>query len=365
MQLSENAKVVLMLCCPFQAKSEEEEKNQVLSPGEWHSFAHLLKQRSLEPEDLLSLNYPQLEGLLEGDPLMKKVGAIHSLLRSGGTLSFHLESLGNRGIQVVTLVDDDYPERLRKRLGNQAPPFLFYAGDKALLGQPGIAVVGSRQIDQRVLQITRELGEICGQAGLVVYSGGAKGVDETCMKAALEGVDGYTVGVLAHPLTEVMRTVEYRRAIEKKRMCLATPFLPEKGFQVWKAMYRNAIIYALADVAVVIQSDLNKGGTWAGAKENLKKRWVPLFVVDWGAQTPAGNRELIKQGGINLPHPYPFDGKSIKEWFQQRVAGWKSSVLDEGDNSKAAPSRGEKAVQLSLSFPEAQKAGPDRAKKQQ
>ncbi len=185
------------------------------------------------------------------------------------------------------------------------------------------------------------------------------------MKAALEGVDGYTVGVLAHPLTEVMRTVEYRRAIEKKRMCLATPFLPEKGFQVWKAMYRNAIIYALADVAVVIQSDLNKGGTWAGAKENLKKRWVPLFVVDWGAQTPAGNRELIKQGGINLPHPYPFDGKSIKEWFQQRVAGWKSSVLDEGDNSKAAPSRREKAVQLSLSFPEAQKADPDRAKKQQ
>ncbi len=326
MELSENAKVVLLLCYSFQANNDVDEKNRVLSPKEWHLVADLLRRHSTEPQALLNYSKPQLQELFKGTNLTTSVDEIHNLLKRGGTLSLPLENLITKGIKVLTIVDADYPERLKERLGNQAPPFLFYAGDRELLGQPGIAVVGSRHIDQEVLQNTQEFGEICGQAGLVVYSGGAKGVDETCMKAALSAVEGYAVGILAHPLTSVIRTVEYRKAIGKNRLCLATPFNPDKGFQVWKAMYRNAIIYALADYAVVIQSDLEKGGTWAGAKQNLDKGWVPLFVIDRGEKTPAGNQKLIELGGIPLPYPYPFDHRSIRNWLEQRVSDRKAKT---------------------------------------
>lgn len=318
MELSENAKVVLLLCCPFQARDEAEEKSQVLSTAQWHELARCLEQNRLEPQALLYFTQAELQELLRATQLEKEADKIYQLLQTGGNLGFHLESLNNKGIDVLTIVDEKYPEKLKARLQNQAPPFLFYAGDPDLLGQPGIAVVGSRQIDEEVAQIAQKLGEICGIKGKVLYSGGAKGVDQTSMQAALKAMDGYAVGVLAHPLTEVIRTVEYRQAIVQKRLCLVTPFMPDKGFQIWKAMARNQIIYALADYAVVIQSEENKGGTWAGAQKNLKQRWVPLFVVERGEQTPTGNQKLIQSGGIPLPYPFPFDPKTMWDWFAEQ-----------------------------------------------
>jgi DNA processing protein len=61
-------------------------------------------------------------------------------------------------------------------------------------------------------------------------------------------------------------------------------------------MGRNKLIYALSSAAVVVSSAVDTGGTWAGAIENLRAGWVPLFVRD-GQDVPDGNRELIKRGG--------------------------------------------------------------------
>ena len=66
-------------------------------------------------------------------------------------------------------------------------------------------------------------------------------------------------------------------------------------------MGRNKLIYALADVAVVVSSAEGSGGTWTGAVEALKAGWVPVLVRD-DADTamPAGNAALIGKGGASL-----------------------------------------------------------------
>jgi predicted Rossmann fold nucleotide-binding protein DprA/Smf involved in DNA uptake len=64
-------------------------------------------------------------------------------------------------------------------------------------------------------------------------------------------------------------------------------------------MGRNKIIYALAEFALVIASDMGKGGTWAGALENLRAGWTPLFVYT-GNDAPEGNMALRDAGA------YPF-----------------------------------------------------------
>lgn len=60
-------------------------------------------------------------------------------------------------------------------------------------------------------------------------------------------------------------------------------------------MARNKYIYCLADAAVVVHSG-NKGGTWSGAHENLKKAWVPLWVKDTD-NPDAGNAQIVREGG--------------------------------------------------------------------
>ena len=45
-------------------------------------------------------------------------------------------------------------------------------------------------------------------------------------------------------------------------------------------MGRNRLIYTLADYAVIVASDAESGGTWAGAVETLKNGWIPIFVLE-------------------------------------------------------------------------------------
>jgi predicted Rossmann fold nucleotide-binding protein DprA/Smf involved in DNA uptake len=192
---------------------------------------------------------------------------------------------------------------------------LFYAGEPALLGQPGIAVVGSRELFQVAEECAGFLGNACGKSGLVLYSGGAKGVDSLSMKAALEA-RGSVVGVLADSLEKAIRIPEYRAAISNGDACLVTPYHPSAGFSVGAAMGRNRLIYCLADYAIVVASDVEKGGTWAGATEALKAGWLPVFILEHSAM-PDGNKLLIEKGGLTFPHPFPENYQRLSTWLQE------------------------------------------------
>ena len=64
-------------------------------------------------------------------------------------------------------------------------------------------------------------------------------------------------------------------------------------------MARNKFIYALSDASVVVSSALEKGGTWQGATENLKKWEIPLYIRE--AEGLKGNARLIEKGGKAFP----------------------------------------------------------------
>jgi DNA processing protein len=68
-------------------------------------------------------------------------------------------------------------------------------------------------------------------------------------------------------------------------------------------MQRNKAIYALSDAALVVSSDLGKGGTWAGAIEQLDKyRCVPIYIRSVGEPQP-GLAALKKKGAVDWPNP--------------------------------------------------------------
>ena len=69
-------------------------------------------------------------------------------------------------------------------------------------------------------------------------------------------------------------------------------------------MARNKHVYCLSRAAVVVCSDTGKGGTWAGATEDLKKKWVPVWVKHQ-ADLRSGNRALVERGALALPDADP------------------------------------------------------------
>jgi predicted Rossmann fold nucleotide-binding protein DprA/Smf involved in DNA uptake len=198
----------------------------------------------------------------------------------------------------VSRSDPQYPAKLRDTLKHQAPTVLFGAGEIQLLRQASVAVVGSRNIDADGTAFAQEIGRKAAAAKWAVVSGGARGTDRLAMQGALES-GGVAFGVLADTLERTIRQPDVLQFLLDGQLVLLTPYLPTAGFSVGAAMGRNKVIYGLADYAVVVSSDFETGGTWAGAIEALKAGWCPVLVRE-GENVPKGNHELVKRGASPL-----------------------------------------------------------------
>ncbi len=310
--LSPDSRVLVLLCSHLGLSPEDE--GEPLTLRDWNPLARKIKSSDIaRPGGLLGLQVVDIQkhlGLTEMDA--ERLGRL--LSREDG-LDGEIRRLESQGIAVMTRADEPYPRKYLERLHESAPVILFYAGEPALLGQPGIAVVGSRHLDQAGQECAIFIGNTCGYSGLVLYSGGAKGVDLLSMHAALEG-RGSAVAVLADSLEKAIRTTEIKSALKRGDLCLATPYLPSAGFSVGAAMGRNRLIYCLADYAIVVASDVDKGGTWSGATEALKAGWLPVFVLDH-LDMPEGNRRLMEKGGIAFPYPFPEHHSKLPDWLKE------------------------------------------------
>ena len=96
---------------------------------------------------------------------------------------------------------------------------------------------------------------------------------------------------------------EHRDLLIDSRLVLLSPYDPSAGFNVGHAMQRNKLIYALSDAALVVNSDYEKGGTWAGAVEQLEKlHFVPIYVRSEG-DLGKGLEALQRKGALLWPNP--------------------------------------------------------------
>lgn len=314
MTLSPDSQALLLLCSHLGLSSSPEFAPLTLK--DWNPLAKKLQSLTMRPAALLGLSSKEIMNQLSVSD--EEAERISHLLQRSGSLAIELERQASLGIQVLTRADVDYPARYRQRLKESAPSVLFYAGEKALLGQPGIAVVGSRHLDEAGQACAEFVGNACGLSGLVLYSGGAKGVDTLSMNAAL-AARGTAVGILADSLEKTIRDPENRAAISRGDLCLATPYSPSAPFSVGTAMGRNKLIYTLADYAVVVASDAEKGGTWAGATEALRAKWIPVFVLEH-PKMPQGNKVLLQKGALGFPHPFTESHLKLKQWLDTQSA---------------------------------------------
>ena len=305
--LSPATQATLLLCSPLRAGRNKDV--QPLSIGEFNELEKQLKRVGAS-----------LEQLLESDSaaLLKELGLtvdaekITALLGRGFMLSMAMETWQSAGVWVTSRNEADYPERLL-RLKHNSPPLLYGCGKKQLLSQGGLAIIGSRDVDAAGEEFTKRAAACAAREEMQVVSGGARGVDQLAMLAALEA-GGTVVGVLADSLLRSATSGKARESIQDGRLTLVSAFDPEAGFNVGNAMQRNKQIYALADFGLVVSSGYNEGGTWSGAIEQLEKlRLTPIFVRA-GDDVPEGNRQLLRRDALPFPsEPWP---GSLREVFE-------------------------------------------------
>jgi len=302
---------------------------------QYNTLATWLKTEGLRPADLLS--HDTRRSLSSLHTAEVNLDHIARLLERGGALALIVERWERSGLWVISRSDEAYPARLKRYLGQSAPPLLYGVGSKNLLNRGGLAVVGSRDRSEEDGEFARRVGEHCGKEGIAVISGAAKGIDREAMSGALE-VGGWALGVLAEGLAKTATSGQYRSGLVSDHLSLVSPYDPDSRWFAYAAMDRNKILYGLSDAALVVASSADSGGTWAGATEALQHGRVKVFVKSTGTLAP-GNSKLLRMGGVPFPTE-PWENLRTLFTIPQEKNGRLFSEEAKDSSTAAMPSAG-------------------------
>ena len=220
-------------------------------------------QRELEESDFVTIGY--------GREMAQR---IVKLLSEEDVLDYYLQKGRVQGCIPITRVTPGYPLRMRKCLGLESPACLWAKGDISLLNGHKVALVGSRDIREENEAFAKRAGqEVAGQ-GYILVSGNARGADKAAQEACL-AAGGKIISVVADSLAQ-------------KKLREGVLYLSQEdcdqGFSAQRALHRNRLIHAMADLTLIAQSNLETGGTWQGTALNLQYGWSPVCCFRDGSE---------------------------------------------------------------------------------
>ena len=226
--------------------------------------------------------------------LVRRGGSGSFALRPIATIEAELEAGTASGARLIVLGDDAYPPVLAAV--DPPPPVLWTLGDPALLSRDVVAVVGARIASAGGQRIARGLAQALGQAGFVVVSGLARGIDAAAHAGALETG---TVAVLGGGVDDIYppdNAALYARIAE--RGCIVSESPMGARAQARDFPRRNRIISGLSRGVIVVEAELRSGSLITARLAAEQGRDV--FAVPGSPLDPRskGPNELLRQGAI-------------------------------------------------------------------
>ncbi len=216
------------------------------------------------------------------------------------------ERLSSIGVELVTEIDDRYPESLGEL--PDRPLWLFCKG--AVDPGPGVAVVGSRRATRYGLDVARTIGGRVAQAGWTVVSGLAAGVDTAAHNGAVD-VAGTTTAVLGSGID--VWYPRRNRALGEQIIAdggaVVSEFPPGIAPEPWRFPARNRIISGLSDVVIVVEAAARSGALITARLALEHGRTVMAVPGDLSRETSAGTNLLIRDGA----HPLTELGALVEE----------------------------------------------------
>lgn len=241
--------------------------------------------------------------------------------------AFLAESFFSQGFEIIPITSPEYSKTLKANLkAAHAPAVLYVKGNKKILEEKSIAIVGSRDASENALKFTDNIAKLASNEFKVVVSGFAKGVDKQALDSALN-YKGQSVIVLPQGIMTFSSGFKnyYKQIIDGDVLVLST-FFPKSPWKAELAMARNPIIYGLADEIYVAES-AEKGGTWSGVVDGLRKG-RKIFVRKPDSNEKNANNLLIQKGAI----PVDFNGIELAKSYDTTNTEKVSIVQEPTDN---------------------------------
>ena len=214
---------------------------------------------------------------------------IYTLLNRSVQLSYTVENYLRQGIEVVTCYDDEYPQRLKRRMEDAAPPVFYRCGNAELLSRPMLAIVGISGVktSPEVRDSIETLVRNGTRLGYTILTGGELGVSRVAMNFALE-YGGTLVEVLGGDMTAHVHEDGVAELLATNRAAVISVEHPEALFTVSHAIARNKLLFSLAEAAFVFNTDGKRGELDA-----IRNRYCD-WIYAWSGY-PA-NSALIARG---------------------------------------------------------------------
>jgi DNA processing protein len=198
------------------------------------------------------------------------------------------------GVTLVALGESDYPRRLQ--MIDDAPPLLAVRGNIAALSLPMVAMVGARNASAAGMRVAERLARELGEAGFVIVSGLARGIDAAAHRASL---GSGTVAVLAGGHDRIY-PAEHADLLQSLLTTGAAVSEMPMGWEPRARDFprRNRLISGLAMGVVVVEAARRSGSLITSRMALEQGREV--FAVPGSPLDPRaeGTNGLLKQGAI-------------------------------------------------------------------
>lgn len=270
----------------------------------WFSRIKMLgsikKQRLLEkyktPYNIWNLTKEELmnvEGI--GEQIAQQI--LNEGYRTG--LERYERYMNNNNIELIHIYDEYYPKKLQQIYDK--PIVLFVKGDKKLLNEFSLAIVGCRENSKYGEIATKKISYDIAKNGIITVSGLARGIDSIAHKSTLQ-VKGKTIAVVGNGLDMVYPEENTMLANEiiKQGGAIVSEYIIGTKPEKMNFPARNRIISGLSNGVVVIEAKKRSGTmiTVDFALEHGKE----VFAVpgNINSKNSEGTNELIKQGAKML-----------------------------------------------------------------
>jgi DNA processing protein len=212
-----------------------------------------------------------------------------------------LESLKSKGIKVITLFDENYPERLSQIYD---PPIVLYYKGQIPDTKNAIAIVGTRKITGYGRMVTEKFAGSLADSGIVIVSGLARGVDTVAHQSAVN-VKGQTIAVLGGGLLKLFPAENTRLAEEIADGCGAviSEFSPTQPSTPGNFPARNRIIAGLSQAVLVTEAAEDSGSLITARVALEENRDVYAIPGPITSDVSMGTAKLLQDGAKLITSP--------------------------------------------------------------
>ncbi|MCW4114683.1 DNA-processing protein DprA [Aurantimonas sp. MSK8Z-1] len=263
------------------------------------AWLRLIRSENVGPATFRALinRFGTAEAALDALPGLAERGGSRRRIRieSAEAVEREMAAAAKMGARFVCRGEPGYPWLLR--MTEQAPPVLAVMGEDGVAQRTALAIVGARNASLSGIKLTQRFARELGEAGLVIVSGLARGIDAAAHEASLtSGTIGVFAGGLDRPYPNENRPL-MRRIVDAGGLLVSEmPF----GWEPRAIDFprRNRLVAGLSLGLLVVEAAARSGSLISARLAGELGRLV--FAVPGSPLDPraAGTNRLLKDGAI-------------------------------------------------------------------